>query len=177
MTGRGDGKLIRPSSNPDIEIGISLTTSPVALDPSSTSPFYIVITARILKSPHPDRPITLQAYLNPFESLPNRSISNIQCTSSPESSIPTKYIEIWPRGWPNYNTGEKDWRKKWKHITIRPDKAHTEYHEVLRQKIAACAPEVGERYKVELTDKALGTRFWCWGDLADMEGWRFGRGL
>lgn len=145
---------------------------------SSDEPFYLTVTARILKSPIPDVAITLRAYLNAFEPIPNRSIGNIVCIFPPPAKDLGKHIEIWPRGWPNYNTGEKDMRKKFRHITIHPGSDHVVRHEISRSKIASCNPERGEKYRVQLTDKALGSRFWCWGDLQDpsMERVKYGAG-
>lgn len=91
--------------------------------------------------------------------LPNRSITNIQCVSPLESRNDNKRIEIWPRGWPNYNTGEKEIRKKFNYLTIQPNETYVMYHEVPREKIEACGPVKGERFRVEVTDKALGSRF------------------
>ncbi|KAF2734897.1 hypothetical protein EJ04DRAFT_576591 [Polyplosphaeria fusca] len=171
MTGRGDGRLIRPNPNASVKIGITLSASPSTFAPASSSSLRLVITAHILSTPRPALPITLMAYLNPFEGLPNRSIGNIRCTS-PETSR-EKLIEIYPRGWPNYNTGERDLRKKWSYVTILPNEPLVIEHEIRRDTINEANLEQGENYQVQLTNKALGTRWWSYGTLEDLEGLEF----
>lgn len=46
-------------------------------------------------------------------------------------------------------------------------------HEVPRDRIVAAQLEKGERYRVRLTDKGLGTYWWMLGTLQDVEGMKF----
>ncbi|MCJ1269981.1 hypothetical protein MMC22_009874 [Lobaria immixta] len=169
MTGRGDGLLIRPSPNPSVTIGLTLSTSPLSLAPSSTEPFYIVLTTRILSSPQPDKPITLQTHPSPFDDLSNRSFHNIVCTTKPN-----KQIEIFPRGWPQYHWDSEDLRKSWSFVTIPPrDQGfYSIRHEVPRDKIEAAKLQKRERYRVSLTNRCLGTRWWAFAGLEELEGVR-----
>jgi hypothetical protein len=163
------------SNNPSVKIGIILSTSSPTLDLSTENPFYLTITARIIKTPRSGIPISFSAYLNPFESIPNRSIKNIIRVFPPtEQGDKGKFIETWPRGWPNYNTGERDLKKKFDFITIydKHDPLVIK-HEVSRNKIERAGLQKGEKYKVALTDKALGTRWWTFGALGDYRGVEF----
>lgn len=107
------------------------------------------------------------AHLNPFETLPNRSITNLDCIS-PEKSK-GKHIEIWPRGWPNIASLPRDLRKSFKFYTIHPDTPLVVKHEIPRAKIVEVGLKKGEIYKVEFTNKALGTRWWTFGAQEAME--------
>ncbi|KAI9657560.1 MAG: hypothetical protein M1831_004176 [Alyxoria varia] len=169
MTGRGDGRLIRPSPNAIVTIGLTLNVSPPTLSLTSPSPFYITVTARILDTPHPSQPITLQTHPNPLERdcLFNRSFNNIVCTSDPD-----KHIELWPLGWPQYHWDPEDLRSAWEYMTIPARDQGSEVtvkHEVPRQKVEAAGVKTGERYKVSLTDKCLGARWWAFAGEGELE--------
>ena len=45
-------------------------------------------------------------------------------------------------------------------------------HEVPRNKIEVAGLQIGERYRVALTDKCLGTRWWAFANLEELEGVR-----
>jgi hypothetical protein len=152
---------------------VSISTSTSELSVSSPSPFHVVITARILESPRPEMPITLMAYLNPFQRLPNRSIEDFQCVF-PDSSL-GKTTEIYPRSWPNYVSTSKDLRQDWPFRSVPPDSILVVKHEVPQHKVKEAGLAKGERYKVSLTDAALGTRWWTFGSLNDLKGVGFRR--
>lgn len=153
-----------------MKIRITLSTSSPTLDPNSASPFYLLITARVLSSPRPQIPITFMAYLNAFESLLNQSIGNIKCTSLEESK--GNFIEIWPRSCPNYGSSleARDLRQIRPFVTIAPDHPLVVHHEIPRSKIIGAGLEKGEKYKVKLTSRALGTRWWAFGLMEDLDG-------
>jgi hypothetical protein len=153
-----------------VTIGLTLSTSAPTLSSSSDEPFNIIVTARILTTPHPDRAITLATWHCPFGGLTNRSFHNITCTTNPE-----KKIEIHPVNWPNYKWDMQDLRSSWDFVTIPPlnQGTYSVRHEVPRDKIEAANLEKGEKYKVALTDKCLGTRFWTFGSLEELDGVRF----
>jgi hypothetical protein len=146
------------------------------LELSKNDPFYLVITGKIITSPFPESPITLRAFHNAFQSLPNRSIGDIYWVSPNDAANPKKCMKISPRGWPNLQCLDLDFRKMFHHFTIRPNEKYSVRHEVSRANIEECGPKIGERYRVRMNDKALGTFFWCWCDLEDMEGLKFGDG-
>ncbi|KAI9856596.1 MAG: hypothetical protein M1813_008856 [Trichoglossum hirsutum] len=166
MSGRGDGKLLRPSSTPTVKIGLSLSTTPPTLSSTSQVPFSVVLTARILQTPHPTSAITLSTHLNPFQELPSRSYTDITLVSSSEET--DKTIEIALRSWPHYIHEPHDLRKHWSFITIPPaPDSLTISHEVPLDKILDARVQPGEKYRISLTDKALGTRWWAFGAVED----------
>lgn len=155
--------------DPSVVIGITLSTSPATLDPAAPSPFYLVVTGRIVKSPRPESPITLASQSNPFGRIDNRSFKAIRCVSSAEGI--EKCINIWPNSWPNYNLGHiKDHRSIWDFVTIHPGEVIEVKHEVPREKIEEAGLKPGETYKAELTEYGLGTLWWMFGTLEDVEG-------
>ena len=84
-----------------------------------------------------------------------------------------KCIEIWPRGWPHYYWDPEDLRDSFDLVTLRPDEVLEVRHEVDREKIVAAEVKAGEKYRVELTDKGPGTRWWTFGSWEEVEGTRF----
>ena len=81
-----------------------LSTEPYALSASTHHPFYLVVTARILKTPQPDSPITLSISLTPFAGLHFRSYTNIvrvdsgtTCYPGPHERVPglLPYSRAW----------------------------------------------------------------------------------
>ncbi|KAK0508950.1 hypothetical protein JMJ35_008321 [Cladonia borealis] len=102
MTGRGDGRIMRPSTNPAVTIGLTLSTPSPTITPSST--LTLTLTARILTIPHPALPITLTAYQNPFARIPtNPSYTAMQCIAPKESEA--KRIAINPYAQPRAHRG------------------------------------------------------------------------
>ncbi|KAK4546611.1 hypothetical protein LTR36_001828 [Oleoguttula mirabilis] len=169
MTGRGDGKLLRPDSNPSVTIGLSLSTSPSTLSASSEEPFNIVVTARILSSPHPERPVTLWTHLSPLHALNTRAFENIKCITDK-----AKHIEIWPRSWPQYRWDSEDVPHDEDFVTIPPRDQGTfsVRHQVPPDALRGAKVEQGERYRVKLTDKCLGTCWWTFGARDELDGVR-----
>ena len=151
-------------------IGLTVNVSPPFLSLTSPEPFYITVTARILNTPNPSQPITLQTHPSPLERdcLSNRSFNNIACTTDPD-----KHIELWPRGWPQNHWDTEDLRSAWDFLTVPARDLQgsnvTVKHEVPRQKIEAAGVESGERYRVSLTDKCLGTRWWAFAGEQELE--------
>ncbi|KAM0723658.1 hypothetical protein Q7P37_000646 [Cladosporium fusiforme] len=169
MTGRGKGRLLHPDPNPSVKIGISLSTSPAKLSASSEEPFHVVITARILESPQPDRPITLMTHLSPLHGLHTRAFENIKCVSDE-----TKHVEIWPRNWPQYQWDSEDIPRTLGFATI-PSQGNGTYvvkHQIPFDAIRDAKVEAGESYRVKLTDLCLGTLWWCFGASEDLEAQR-----
>ncbi|PVI04791.1 hypothetical protein DM02DRAFT_624584 [Periconia macrospinosa] len=144
--------------------------------PLQKRPLYLVVAGRIVKSPEPEAAITLEAYHNAFQPLPNRSISNTVCILPQATVDQGKHIHTQAIGWPNFGAGDKDRRQIFNYITIRPGEDYVVRHEICKSRIGACSPIRGEKCKVSLNDNALGTLFWCWGDLKDMEDKKFGDG-
>lgn len=161
--------ILNSDPKPSVTIGISLSTSPSTLSVSSDDPFYVVVTARILSSPHPERPITLWTHLSPLHALNTRAFENIKCTTSE-----AKVIEIWPRGWPQYRWDSEDIPNDGGFITIPPHDQGTFSirHQVPADAIKSAKVEKGERYRIKLTDKCLGTNWWTFGVLEDLDGLR-----
>ena len=83
---------------------------------------------------------------------------------------------IWPIGW-QFPRGidTKNLRQHFDFVTIPPKDqgVYTIRHEVRRDKIEAAELQKGERYTVSLTDKCLGTRWWAFASLEELEGTRF----
>ncbi len=175
MTARGDGRLFRSfrvcpfccaytdrppshrSPTPKVKIGLTITISSPILESLPSSPFRIVVTARILASPNTQSPITLATHLNALGDTHNRSFNNIVCTSPKTATH--KCIEIWPRGWPHYVWDPDDLRDSWEFVTVPVDGNLEVRHKVSRVEIAETGLNTGERHKISLTDKCLGTRW------------------
>ena len=89
--------------------------------------------------------------------------------------MPNKHIEIFPRGWPQYHWDSEDLRSAWAFVTIPPQNQgyYSVQHEIPRDKLEAADLKKGERYRVTLTNKCLGTRWWTYAGLEDLEGVRF----
>lgn len=166
-----DLTIANRSANATVELGLALSTSSPTLDPSSSSPFFLIVTARILTTPHPDASITLPTHLNALGGLGNRSFNSIVCVS-PETAG-QKRIEIWPRGWPQYNWDPDDLRDAWDVMTGAANGRLEIRHPVDGTKIAEAQLKAGERYQASLTDKCLGTSWWAFGSLEEFEGVRF----
>ncbi|KAF2666117.1 hypothetical protein BT63DRAFT_481917 [Microthyrium microscopicum] len=171
MSGRGKSILIRTSSTPSVTIGLTLSTSPsqLSLSSLSTNSFYVVVTARVIKTPRPGQCITLAKRLSPLASLENRSFADIICSNNSE-----KKIEIYPINWPHFFFDMNNLREDWEFVTIPPPGkgVFTTQLEVPRDKLEAVDLMEGERYHITLTDKCLGTFWWCYGSLTDLEGIR-----
>jgi hypothetical protein len=151
--------------NPSVSIGVSLSIAPTRYDPSTHTSLDIVLTARILESPQPDRPITLDTSLNPFGSLRFNCFKNIICVSN-EGSQPRKSIEIQTKcRFRKEGLRDLDVREQWKFITLEPNKSLEVRHEVPRDAIDAAGLQDGEVYRAELTDLGLGTWWWMYGAM------------
>lgn len=159
------------STSPIVKLGLTVTTSSPTLDLSSSSPFYLIIVARILTTPRPQSPITLATHLNALDSLGNRSFNNIVCVS-PETKN-QKRIEIWPRGWPQYIWDADNLRDSWSFVTVPVNGELKVRHQVDVAKIMEARLKAGERYQASLTDNCLGTRWWAFGSLDEFDGVRF----
>ncbi|KAL9097451.1 MAG: hypothetical protein Q9165_000347 [Trypethelium subeluteriae] len=161
--------VVHSSPDPSVVVGLTLSTSPSTLSSTLTEPFHIIVSARILSTPHPDKPITLQTHPSPLEGLDNRSFHNIICTANPD-----KKIEIFPRGWPQYHWDPEDLRSVWSFVTIPPrgKGTYTAHLEVPCHRIEATHVQKGERYRVNMTNKCLGTRWWSFASLAELDGVR-----
>ena len=148
-----------------MQIGVSLSILPAKFDPSESTPLYLVVTARILDSPRPDRPITLDTWLNPFHCLRSRCFKNIKCVSG-EAEQPPKSIKVWPKfHFPKYGLRGLDIREGGGFVTLEPNKTFEIRHEVPQDEIAAAVLVAGEVYKAEMTDLGLGTRWWMYGTM------------
>jgi len=174
--GRGDGRIFRPSKTPSVTIGLTPNTSSRTLDSQSTEPFYLIVTARILTTPHPSSPITLATHLNPFSPLPNKSFTDIICLNP--SSSTEKRIKTYQVNWPHYVFEASDKKDDWDFITIPASDPTTDpsqpgtrefiiRHEVPRDLITAAEVKKGETYRVAFTNKCLGN------DVVDV--WRLTR--
>ena len=62
----------------------------------------------------------------------------------------------------------------WTFVTVPPvdQGSYVIRHEVPRNKILAADLQKGERYRVRLTNKCLGTRWWAFKSLEELEGVR-----
>ncbi|KAF2744582.1 hypothetical protein M011DRAFT_460864 [Sporormia fimetaria CBS 119925] len=174
MTGRGELRYHTPttqqrSSNPQVTVGLSIELSPSRYDPSSTLPLYLVVSAELRKSPRPDSPITLATLLNPLDFISDRSFGNIDCVYPANLELKSKHIKIWP--YSHFRLlAVKDMRETTKFVTVRPGETLQVKHEVPRDAILAAGLGKGERYRVEMTDIGLGTRWWRYGTLEEVEG-------
>ena len=127
------------------------------------------MSAQILTTPEPSLPITLATHLSPLAGLSTRAFHNIICIANPE-----KHIEIWPHYWPQYRWDSEDLRSDLQFVTI-PALGQGSYvvRHILPQKLIHAADlQKGERYKVSLTDKCLGTIWWTPKGPDELEGWR-----
>jgi hypothetical protein len=122
------------SPNHSVIIGLTLSTSPPTLSSSPREPFYIVVTARILKSPRPDQSVTLQTHPSPLAGLNNRSFENIICTTGPD-----KRFKIFPEYHLHHIVDREDLRGSWTFVTIPPPGQgyYSVKHEVPRDEIKA----------------------------------------
>lgn len=152
-------------------LGLSVTTSSATLDPSSPSPFFLIVTVRILTTPRQDSPITLATHLNPLGGIGNRSFDNIVCIHPKTENA--KRIEIGPRGWPHYLWDPDNLRDSWDFVTVPSDGRVEIKHQVDPAKIADAGLKSGEKYQASLTDRCLGTRWWAFGSLEELDGRRF----
>lgn len=150
-------------------VGITLTTSSPTLSSSSKEPFYIIVSARVLTTPSPNQGIVLATFLSPLSDLSNRSFENIICTPDP-----TKRIEIYPHNWPHFLHDPENLRAVWEFVDIPPlhQGSYSVRHQVPPRFIEAANLQAGERYRVALTNKCLGTRWWEYGKLTDLDGVR-----
>ncbi|KAF2114985.1 hypothetical protein BDV96DRAFT_687726 [Lophiotrema nucula] len=177
MTGRGRSikYFHRPSSNPEASIGLKLSAASPKLEAESDTPYYLVVTARILNSPHPRKSVTLATQWNPLQGwLGNFSLSGIKCIH-PEASVEKrKYIGTGRPGCTASTRDRwKDWRKLYDFVTLHPnEELHVKY-EVPRENIRAAGVQKGEKYRVELTRSGLGTYWWMYGSLDDYPGFKF----
>jgi len=170
MSRRGHGMLMRPSSNPSVTIGLTVTTSSPTLDLSSAEPFHVVVQARILSTPHPEQGIAMTTFLNPLDpdALCNRSFENIKCLTTDG-----KLIKNFPISWLQWLWDTEDLRSSCTWISIPPrDDVFTIKHELPRELIDTANPQKGEKYVVKIGDRCLGTRWWNYGSLEDLEGVR-----
>ena len=107
-------RLLTPacsSKNPTVTVGLTLSTEPYALSASTHHPFYLVVTARILKTLQPESPITLSISLTPFAGLGFRSYTNIVRVDSGVTTYPGPHIRVpglMPQGgrWTGYLFGD-----------------------------------------------------------------------
>lgn len=155
-----------------MKIGLTLrTSSPTLSVPSTSEPFYILLTARILATPQPHVPITLWTHLSPLYGLRTRAFDNITCTTN------DKIIEIWPRSWPQYRYDSED-LPAWDHLVTVPvtsaeqEGTVTIKHQIPLELIREANVKPGEKYRVRLTDLCLGTKWYTYGSQAELEGKR-----
>jgi len=139
------------------------------LSAEATDPFYIIVTARTITTPHSNQPITLATHLSPLHVLQNsRAFQNITCTTNTE-----KTIQPW-LGWPHYIWDREDLNSSWTFVTI-PSPGQGSWsvrHEIRRDMITAANVQKGEKYRVAISNKCLGTRWWTFVSLKDLEGVR-----
>ncbi|KAL8797354.1 MAG: hypothetical protein Q9195_000508 [Heterodermia aff. obscurata] len=130
MTGRGSGKIFHPSPNPAVKIGLTVSLSPtnLTISPLTThpsEPFHIVITARILSTPHPSLPITLCTHRNPLGGFSgNPTFKPIYRVSPPPTDPPTptheqKNISLFT-GWAHYVIPLSDDLRDFMHFVTIP---------------------------------------------------------
>ncbi|MCJ1473599.1 hypothetical protein MMC13_002250 [Lambiella insularis] len=167
------------SPNAIVRIGLTLSVHPTILPASSPPPLTIRLTARVLSTPRPANPITLCTHRTPFDSLINRSYHDIICVSpSPASGSAPKTIPLMPHYWLNEIWDSENLGAFFEFVTIPSQISGGEFVrelEVPHEKVRAAGVESGERYVVRLTDKCLGTTWWCFGERADTGGRRLGR--
>lgn len=169
------------SPNPIVKLGLTLTASSSTLDPSSSTPFYLIVTVRIVSTSRPNSPITLTTHLNALDDLGNRSFHNIVRTSPAKTEgtdgDEKKCIEIFPNGWPQYKWDPDNLRDSWDFVTVPAaadnDGVLTIKHQIDRRCIAEAGLEPGEEYQASFTDKCLGTRWWAFGSLEEFGSGRF----
>lgn len=84
-------------------------------------------------------------------------------------------IEIYPRSVANQSRGrERDIRRNgWNFITLHPSTPLVIKHEIKKEWIGRAGVQKGEKHKIKLMNKGLGTRCWCWADLSELEGKEF----
>jgi hypothetical protein len=100
------------------------------------------------------------------------SFQDIRCTTDPD-----KIIELVPRDPPpQIPTGvDLDDVRAWLKFVAIPPKNKGDIifqHEVPCEKIEAANIQKGEKYRVELSDRRLGTRWWSFGSIDELEGVR-----
>lgn len=109
-------------------------------------------------------------HLNPLDGITNRSFENIVCVNGPEKHIPN-----YPSDWPHYLCDSENLKLDWDFVTIPPvgQGVYTTRHEVRRDHIEAANLKKGEKYRVKLSNKCLGAKWWSYGSLEELEGVRF----
>lgn len=106
--------------------------------------------------------------MSPFDSYLNWAWNDAICTTS------AKKIAFTHKNWPHYICDPYNLREYWDFITIPAQGTVTVKHEIPRDKIVAAEVKGGEVYRVSLTNKCLGTRWWKFGSLEELgEGTRF----
>jgi hypothetical protein len=102
------------------------------------------------------------------EALINRSFENINCTTKPG-----KQINNYPTMIRHYLWDPEDLQDTWMWITIPPrGQVWTIKLEVPRNLIEAADVEKGEKYVVKIGHRCLGTRWWTYGTLEELDGVR-----
>ena len=138
-----------------------------------------MLTARILTSAQLNKPITFATWNNPFDHLRNCSFTNIICkptSLSTTASGKKKAVELWPNyHWPKYGPRDFNVREFWNFVTIHPSESLEIRHRVPQEKIDTARMESGEKYGVEMTDLGLGTSWWMYGAIDDVQDKNFMR--
>jgi hypothetical protein len=165
------------SSNPSVTIGITLSTSAATLSCSSKEPFYIIVTARVLTTPHPEKPITLATTFNCFSSLVHGSFNDFICTSNPEKVFKLSTSAHFAVNWCGEDLRGRLNSSKDGFVTIPPlnQGVYTVRHEVPRFRIEEAMLEKGDAFRLSLSRKCLGTFWWYYGSLDELEGVRLRR--
>lgn len=176
------------SPDPTVVISLSLHTSlpTLALPLNANKPFHITINARIVQTPHPTQPITLATHLTPLSSITNGAFDDILCISQPAPTVQTspsdsssrpseKKIRLNSSSRPHYIWDPDDLAASWDFVTIPAPDSAVPYlsitHEIPVGRVTEADLAVGERYRVSLTERGLGARWWAFGSLdAELNG-------
>ena len=149
-----------------ISIELSLSTYKVPVRASPTTPsLKLIIRARITKTPHPDLPISLCTRLTPLGfPLGNPSFTCFWRVDGP--SAIKKCIAFNSYCQPNRG-GNTDLGPVATVPSLNSGDVLTIEREVERKLVDEARVEVGERYRVRITDRGLSTVWWGYGEIAE----------
>lgn len=80
------------SDNPEVKIGLTLSTIPSSSYLSFTEPFCIAVSAEVIQTARSESAITVTPRLMALDGLLTRAFNDIICLDDPEKKITTRYF-------------------------------------------------------------------------------------
>ena len=149
-----------------ISIQLSLSTYSVPVQASPTTPsLKLIIRARITTTPQPNLPISLCTRLTPL-GFPLGNPSFVCFSQVDGPSVNKKSIAFNPYCQPNWG-GNTDLGPVTTVPSLNSGEVLTIERPVERKLFDDARVEVGERYRVRITDRGLSTVWWGYGEIAE----------